>query len=85
MTARGAFLQHSAYDLPGVLGDRARELGLTTESYRADHGAAGLPPLGSFDLLVVMGSTESTTESAVTSTKSAATESTETARLRAGH
>ncbi len=65
MTARVAFLQHSAYDLPGVLGDRARELGLATESYRADHGAAGLPPLGSFDLLVVMGSIESTTNPSI--------------------
>jgi GMP synthase (glutamine-hydrolysing) len=61
MTGRVAFLQHSESDLPGILGDRARELGFCTRSFRADHGATALPPPESFDLLVVMGSNESTT------------------------
>jgi GMP synthase (glutamine-hydrolysing) len=62
MTTQVAFLQHSASDLPGVLGQRALQLGLATRTYRADHGPAGLPPPDSFDLLVVMGSAESTTD-----------------------
>jgi GMP synthase-like glutamine amidotransferase len=61
MTARVAFLQHSASDLPGVLGKRALQLGLATRTYRADHGPPGLPRPDSFDLLVVMGSVESAT------------------------
>ena len=62
MTARVAFLQHSPSDLPGVLGKRALQLGLATRTYRADHGPPGLPSPDSFDLLVVMGSAESTTD-----------------------
>ncbi|HEV3367106.1 MAG TPA: type 1 glutamine amidotransferase [Acidimicrobiales bacterium] len=65
MTARVAFLQHSASDLPGVLGKRALQLGLATRTYRADHGPPGLPPPDSFDLLVVMGSVESATNHAL--------------------
>jgi GMP synthase-like glutamine amidotransferase len=56
---RIAFLQHSATDVPGVLGTFAVGLGLEVAAYRADHGASGLPPADSFDLLVVMGSIES--------------------------
>jgi GMP synthase (glutamine-hydrolysing) len=66
MTTQVAFLQHSRHDLPGVLEQRARERGFATTSYRADHGALALPPLGSFDLLVVMGSIESATNHAIT-------------------
>jgi GMP synthase (glutamine-hydrolysing) len=65
MTVRVAFLQHGEYDLPGVLAQRADELGLGIETYRADHGAPALPRLGSFDLLVVMGSSESATDRSV--------------------
>jgi GMP synthase (glutamine-hydrolysing) len=65
MTARVAFLQHSASDLPGVLEKRALQLGLATRTYRADHGPPGLPPPDSFDLLVVMGSVESATNHAL--------------------
>jgi GMP synthase (glutamine-hydrolysing) len=61
MTQRVAFLQHGESDLPGVLGQRAHDLGFSTTSYRADHGAQALPRPESFDLLVVMGSVESTT------------------------
>ncbi len=65
MTPRAVFLQHSAWDLPGVLGERARELGFTTTACRADHGPSALPDLDSFDLLVVMGSVESVTDRSV--------------------
>ena len=61
MTVRVAFLQHSESDLPGLLEQRARELGIATETYRADHGPPGLPRPDTFDLLVVMGSIESAT------------------------
>jgi GMP synthase-like glutamine amidotransferase len=61
MTARVAFLQHSEWDLPGILGERARELRFTTETFRADRGADALPRPGAFDLLVIMGSAESAT------------------------
>lgn len=60
MTTPVAFLQHSEWDVPGTLGVRARELGFATEAYRADRGSDGLPPVGSFDVLVVMGSVQST-------------------------
>lgn len=59
MPVRIAFLQHSATDVPGVLGTFAVGLGLEVAAYRADHGTSGLPAADSFDLLVVMGSTES--------------------------
>jgi GMP synthase-like glutamine amidotransferase len=65
MTVRAAFLTHSQWDLPGVLGERARELGFYTESCRADRGEAGLPAVGTFDLLVVMGSARSATDRSV--------------------
>jgi GMP synthase-like glutamine amidotransferase len=63
---RIAFLQHSATDVPGVLGDYVDGLGLAVSTYRADHGAGSLPAPGSFDLLVVMGSIESVTDATVT-------------------
>jgi GMP synthase (glutamine-hydrolysing) len=59
---RIAFLQHSATDVPGVLGTFAVGLGLEVAAYRADHGTSGLPAADSFDLLVVMGSIESVTD-----------------------
>jgi GMP synthase-like glutamine amidotransferase len=65
MTVRVAFLTHSQWDLPGVLGQRARELGFSTRSSRADRGGAGLPAIGTFDLLVVMGSARSATDPSV--------------------
>jgi len=55
-----AFLQHSEWDRPGGLGERARALGMETTSYRADQGADALPAPSTFDLLVVMGSSAST-------------------------
>jgi GMP synthase-like glutamine amidotransferase len=64
-TARVAFLQHSEQDVPGLLGVRARELGLGTRVHRADHGPASLPTPGSFELLVVMGSAESVTDDSI--------------------
>ncbi len=60
-----AVLQHSDSDLPGLLGVRARALGLAFRSYRADHGVGGLPEPGSFDLLVVMGSAASVLDPSV--------------------
>ena len=66
MSLRIAFLQHSATDVPGVLGAFAVGLGLEVSAHRADHGASGLPDDGTFDLLVVMGSVESVTDSRVT-------------------
>lgn len=60
MTTHVAFLQHSEWDVPGVLGDRAQALGMTMASFRADQGTGGLPEPGTFDVLVVMGSSEST-------------------------
>ena len=65
MPERVAFLEHSATDVPGVLGDRLDGLGLAVSTHRADHGAAALPRPGSFDLLVVMGSIESVTDGSV--------------------
>ena len=65
MPVRIAFLQHSATDVPGVLGTFAVGLGLDVSAHRADHGASGLPGAGTFDLLVVMGSIESVTDDAI--------------------
>ncbi len=65
MEGRVAFLQHSEDDVPGLLGVRARELGLAPRCYRADHGVSALPRPGSFDLLVVMGSDASVTDPSV--------------------
>ena len=65
MPTRVAFLQHSATDVPGVLGDHLDGLGLLVTAHRVDHGAAALPRPGSFDLLVVMGSIESVTATSV--------------------
>jgi GMP synthase (glutamine-hydrolysing) len=62
---RVAFLQHSLTDVPGLLGTIADELGLVVSTHRADHGPESLPRAGSFDLLVVMGSIESVTDSEV--------------------
>jgi GMP synthase-like glutamine amidotransferase len=65
MTDRVAFLGHSDGDVAGILGERARELGLSVSSWRADHGRPGLPAPGTFDLLVVMGSVRSVTDASV--------------------
>jgi len=65
MSRRIAFLQHSATDVPGVLGACATGLGLEVAAHRADHGPGGLPHPGSFDLLAVMGSIESVTDGSV--------------------
>ena len=65
MARRIAFLQHSATDVPGVLGLFATGLGLEVSAHRADHGPTALPPDGSFDLLVVLGSVASVTDAAV--------------------
>lgn len=65
MTDRVAFLGHSDGDVAGILGERARELGLSVSSWHADHGRPGLPAPGTFDLLVVMGSMRSVTDPSV--------------------
>lgn len=65
MPRRIAFLQHSATDVPGVLGAIATGLGLVVSAHRADHGPSALPDAGAFDLLVVMGSIESVADEAV--------------------
>ena len=65
MPRRIAFLQHSATDVPGVLGAFAVGMGLDVSAHRADHGSTALPEAGLFDLLVVMGSIESATDDAV--------------------
>ena len=65
MAPRIAFLQHSTTDVPGVLGAIAVGLGLDVAAHRADHGPAGLPAPGAFDLLVVMGSIESAADDGV--------------------
>lgn len=65
MTVRTAFLQHSQWDVPGLLGERSRQLGFVTRPYRADHGPDDLPTVDMFDLLVVMGSAESVTDGSV--------------------
>jgi GMP synthase-like glutamine amidotransferase len=62
---RIAFLQHSATDVPGVLGDHLDGLGFAVSAFRADDGPRSLPAPGSFDVLVVMGSIESVTDAAV--------------------
>jgi len=62
VSRRIAFLQHSATDVPGVLGAFATGLGLDVSAHRADHGPSALPGAASFDLLVVMGSIESVTD-----------------------
>jgi GMP synthase-like glutamine amidotransferase len=56
---RVAFLQHSAFDVPGLLGQFADDLGLDVTVHRPDHGPEALPAPGSFDFLVVTGSIES--------------------------
>ncbi len=65
MPDRIVFLQHSASDVPGLLGEFATDLGLAVAVHRPDHGTAELPLPGSFDLLVVMGSIESTYDAGV--------------------
>ena len=60
MSERIAFLQHSPSDVPGLLGEFAADLGLDVSVHRPDLGPDHLPPIGSFDLLAVMGSIEST-------------------------
>ena len=65
MADRIAFLQHSATDVPGVVGDHLDGLGFACSSHRADHGPGALPAPGTFDLLVVMGSIESVTDPSV--------------------
>jgi GMP synthase-like glutamine amidotransferase len=62
MAARVAFLEHGAWDVPGMLGERARSLGFDCEAFRADRGPAGLPRPDGFDALVVMGSAASVTD-----------------------
>jgi len=59
------FLQHGEHDVPGVLGRLARRAGWAVEVVRADRGAGALPPVGTFDALVVLGSVESTIDPAV--------------------
>ena len=65
MPERIAFLQHSVSDVPGILADLAVERELEVTVHRPDHGDAGLPATGSFDLLVVMGSIESVYDTSV--------------------
>ena len=65
MADRIAFLQHSATDVPGVLGAYVDGLGLRVSTHRADHGAARTPRPGTFDLLVVLGSVESVSDPTV--------------------
>jgi len=62
---RIAFLQHSASDLPGLLGEFATDAGLVASVHRPDRPGDALPGPGSFDLLVVMGSIESVYDSSV--------------------
>jgi len=62
---RIAFLQHSASDLPGLLGEFATDAGLRVTVHRPDRPGDALPGPGSFDLLVVMGSIESVYDSSV--------------------
>jgi GMP synthase-like glutamine amidotransferase len=62
---RIAFLQHSTSDVPGLLGEFAGDLGLDVTVRRPDHGPDHLPSIGSFDLLVVMGSIESVYDAAI--------------------
>ena len=65
MSGRIAFLQHSASDVPGRLGDLARDAGLEVLVHRPDLGPDGLPGPTTFDLLVVMGSVRSVTDPSV--------------------
>ncbi len=65
MSVTMAFLQHSEWDVPGALSERARTLGLITTCHRADHGPGGLPVTADFDLLVVLGSSASVTDRSI--------------------
>jgi GMP synthase (glutamine-hydrolysing) len=65
MTARIHFLEHSEHDVPGVLGRLALDRGWEVGASRADRGASSLPTVGSFDVLVVLGSDESTLDPTV--------------------
>ncbi len=65
MPTRIAFLQHSATDVPGVLGLFAAGFGLEVSAHRADDGPSALPDDSSFDLLVVLGSIESVTDGTI--------------------
>jgi GMP synthase-like glutamine amidotransferase len=65
MKPRVAFLQHSDLDVPGILGALTREAGWEARACRADRGASSLPTLGSFDVLVVLGSNESVLDPSV--------------------
>jgi GMP synthase (glutamine-hydrolysing) len=60
LNARVAFLRHSEWDLPGLLGEHSTELDFSVTTHRADHGPDALPSTADFDLLVVMGSSAST-------------------------
>ena len=65
MTPRVVFLQHSDLDVPGLLGRLCREAGWDTRACRADLGESALPAVGTFDVLVVLGSGESVLDSSV--------------------
>ena len=61
MSERIAFLQHSPSDVPGLLGEFAVDLGLeVSASTVRTSGSTTCLPIGSFNLLAVMGSIEST-------------------------
>jgi GMP synthase-like glutamine amidotransferase len=62
---RLAFVEHSEWDRPGHLATRAADLDLTVTRYRADRGKGALPPVGSYDLLVVLGSAASVYDQSV--------------------
>jgi GMP synthase-like glutamine amidotransferase len=56
---RVAFLVHSPVDLPGLLEERARALGLPVTVHHLYRGPGEAPSPGSFDLLVILGSSRS--------------------------
>ena len=65
MSPRMAFLQHSEHDVPGTLGLLATQRGWDVAVFRSDLGPESLPKAGAFDVLVVMGSDESTLDAGV--------------------
>lgn len=59
------FLVHSKVDLPGLLEQRCRELGLGASAHRLYLGPEELPAPGSFDALVALGSARSVNDPSV--------------------
>lgn len=64
MTGRILVVEHAVCELPGVIGERALELGFELEELRID-GSVEFPSAEAFDVVVSLGSVESVTDPSV--------------------